>query len=36
LIEQRLVTSDELRSDDLAQMRAMFAAAWDGGFTEQD
>jgi aminoglycoside 2'-N-acetyltransferase I len=36
LIEQRLVTSDELGADDLAQMRAMFAAAWDGGFTEQD
>jgi aminoglycoside 2'-N-acetyltransferase I len=36
LIEQRLVTSDELSSDDLAQMRAMFAAAWDGGFTDDD
>jgi aminoglycoside 2'-N-acetyltransferase I len=36
LIEQRLVTSDELGSTELTEMRAMFAAAWDGGFTEQD
>jgi len=36
LIEQRLVTSDELTPDDLATMRAMFAAAWDGRFTEED
>jgi aminoglycoside 2'-N-acetyltransferase I len=36
LIEQRLVTSDDLSPDDLATMRAMFAAAWSGGFTAED
>jgi aminoglycoside 2'-N-acetyltransferase I len=36
VIEQRLVASDELRSDDLEAMRALFAAAWDGGFTDDD
>jgi aminoglycoside 2'-N-acetyltransferase I len=36
LIEQRLVTSDELGSDELATMRAMFAAAWGGAFTDED
>jgi len=36
LIEQRHVTSDELGADELATMRAMFAAAWDGRFTEED
>jgi aminoglycoside 2'-N-acetyltransferase I len=36
VIEQRLVASGELRPDDLEAMRALFAAAWDGGFTEDD
>jgi aminoglycoside 2'-N-acetyltransferase I len=36
VIEQRLVASDELRSVDLQAMRAMFAAAWGGGFTDED
>ena len=36
MIEQRLVTSDGLGSDERGVMRAMFAAAWDGGFTEED
>jgi aminoglycoside 2'-N-acetyltransferase I len=36
LIEQRLVTSDELTDDDLVQMRALFAAAWSGGFSGTD
>jgi aminoglycoside 2'-N-acetyltransferase I len=36
VIEQRLVASDELGSDVLAAMRSMFAAAWGGGFTDED
>jgi aminoglycoside 2'-N-acetyltransferase I len=36
VIEHRLVGSDELRSDDLEAMRALFVAAWDGGFTDED
>jgi aminoglycoside 2'-N-acetyltransferase I len=36
VIEQRLVTSDELGSDELATMRAMFTAAWGGGFADDD
>jgi aminoglycoside 2'-N-acetyltransferase I len=36
VIEQRLVASDELRPDDLEAMRALFAAAWGGGFTDED
>ena len=36
MIEQRLVASDELGSADLEAMRAMFAAAWGGGFTDED
>jgi aminoglycoside 2'-N-acetyltransferase I len=36
VIEERLVASDELGPGELAAMRAMFAAAWAGGFTEDD
>jgi aminoglycoside 2'-N-acetyltransferase I len=36
VIEQRLVPSDELGTDELEAMRAMFASAWDGGFTQED
>ena len=36
MIEQRLVASDELSSDDLVAMRAMFDAAWCGGFSRDD
>ena len=36
MIEQRLVASDGLSSADLEAMRALFAAAWDGGFSGDD
>jgi aminoglycoside 2'-N-acetyltransferase I len=36
VIEQRLVASDELSSADLDAMRALFAAAWEGGFSGDD
>ena len=35
--EERILTSEELTPDDLAQLRAMFAAAWGPGvFTDDD
>jgi aminoglycoside 2'-N-acetyltransferase I len=36
VIEQRLVASDGLDRNDLAAMRAMFAAAWAGAFSDED
>ncbi|HEY6650933.1 MAG TPA: GNAT family N-acetyltransferase [Actinomycetota bacterium] len=36
MIEQRVVASGVLTEDELAQMRGMFAAAWDRGFSEED
>jgi len=36
VIEQRVVASGVLTEDELAQMRGMFAAAWDRGFSEED
>jgi aminoglycoside 2'-N-acetyltransferase I len=36
VIEQRVVASDGLTEDERAQMRGMFAAAWDRGFSEED
>jgi aminoglycoside 2'-N-acetyltransferase I len=36
VIEQRVVASDGLTEDERAQMRGMFAAAWDGGFSQED
>ena len=36
MIEQRVVASGGLTEDEQAQMRGMFAAAWDRGFSEED
>jgi aminoglycoside 2'-N-acetyltransferase I len=36
VIEQRVVPSDRLTEDERAEMRALFAAAWEGGFSQDD
>lgn len=36
MIEQRVVPSDGLTQDDRAQMRALFDAIWEGGFSRED
>jgi aminoglycoside 2'-N-acetyltransferase I len=36
VIEQRVVPSDGLTEDERAQMRALFAAAWEEGFSQED
>jgi aminoglycoside 2'-N-acetyltransferase I len=36
VIQQRVVPSDELTEDEREQMRALFAAAWEGGFSQDD
>jgi aminoglycoside 2'-N-acetyltransferase I len=36
VIEQRVVASDGLTEDERVQMRRMFAAAWDRGFSQED
>ena len=36
MIQQRVVPSDGLTEDERAQMRALFAAAWAGRFSQED
>jgi aminoglycoside 2'-N-acetyltransferase I len=36
VIEQRVVPSDGLTQDERVQMRALFDAIWEGGFSQED
>ena len=36
MIGQRVVPSDGLTADERVQMRALFDAIWEGGFSQED